>query len=162
MSNRNHMPVLLRRWLARATAATRHGRGEPTNDRDAPDALASGREALAAWFAAEPEQHALAQATLAALALALALARAGPRPLDATAAPDEYGHASFELSILYGLSPKQRGQGYATEAAGRLIAYAFEALQVKRVFADTNRSNVGSINVMKRAGMRVAVHPTQP
>ncbi|HRW66090.1 MAG TPA: hypothetical protein P5032_10140, partial [Candidatus Competibacter sp.] len=76
MSNRNHMPVLLRRWLARATAATRRGRGEPTNDRDAPDALASGREALAAWFAAEPEQHALAQATLAALA------RAGPQPVD--------------------------------------------------------------------------------
>ena len=87
MSNRNHMPVLLRRWRARATAAVGRGRGEPTNDRDAPDALASGREALAAWFAAEPEQHALAQATLAALALALALARAGPRPLDATAAP---------------------------------------------------------------------------
>jgi len=75
------MPVLLRRWRARATAAVGRGRGEPTNDRDAPDALASGREALAAWFAAEPEQHALAQATLAALA------RAGPRPLDETAAP---------------------------------------------------------------------------
>ena len=85
-----------------------------------------------------------------------------PYVLDTTAAPDEYGHASFELSILYGLSPKQRGQGYATEAAGRLIAYAFETLQVKCVFANTNRSNVGSINVMKRAGMRVAVHPTRP
>jgi len=81
MSNRNHMPVLLRRWLARATAAVGRGRGAPAGDRDAPDVLASGREALAAWFAAEPEQHALAQATLAAFA------QAGPQPVDATAAP---------------------------------------------------------------------------
>ena len=85
-----------------------------------------------------------------------------PHVLDATAAPDEYGYASFELSILYGLAPKQRGQGYATEAAGRLIAYAFATLRVKRVFADTNRSNVGSINVMRRVGMRIARHPTRP
>jgi RimJ/RimL family protein N-acetyltransferase len=76
--------------------------------------------------------------------------------------PEVYTHASFELSILYGLSNKHRGQGYATEAAKALIAYAFETLQVKRVFADTTRSNVGSINVMKRVGMRIARHPTRP
>ena len=81
MSNRNRIQAFARRWRARATAATGRGRGAPTGDRDAPDALASGGEVLAAWFAAEPEQHALAQATLAALA------RAGPQPLDATAAP---------------------------------------------------------------------------
>ena len=75
---------------------------------------------------------------------------------------DEYAHASFELSILYGLSNKHRGQGYATEAANALMKYAFDTLQVKRVFADTNRSNVGSINVMKRVGMRIARHPTRP
>ncbi|MEZ4657095.1 MAG: GNAT family protein [Caldilineaceae bacterium] len=85
-----------------------------------------------------------------------------PEVLSTPATPAEYGHASFELSILYGLSNKQRGQGYATEAAKRLIAYAFDTLQVKRVFADTNRSNDGSINVMKRVGMRVARHPTRP
>ena len=75
---------------------------------------------------------------------------------------DEYTHASFELSIFYGLSNKHRGQGYATEAANALIKYAFDTLQVKRVFADTTRSNVGSINVMKRVGMRIARHPTRP
>jgi RimJ/RimL family protein N-acetyltransferase len=77
-------------------------------------------------------------------------------------ATDEYVHTSFELSILYGLSNKHRGQGYATEAANALIEYAFDTLQVRRVFADTNRSNVGSINVMKRVGMRIAYHPTRP
>ena len=76
--------------------------------------------------------------------------------------PEAYTHASFELSILYGLSNKHRGQGYATEAANALVTYAFETLQVKRVFADTTRSNIGSINVMKRVGMRIAHHPTRP
>jgi ribosomal-protein-alanine N-acetyltransferase len=74
----------------------------------------------------------------------------------------EYAHASFELSILYGLSNRHRGQGYATEAANALIEYAFGTLQVKRIFADTTRSNIGSINVMKRVGMRIAHHPTRP
>ena len=85
-----------------------------------------------------------------------------PTLLATTATPADYGHASFELSILYGLSDRQRGQGYATEAARALIAYAFDTLQVRRVFADTTRSNVGSINVMVRAGMRIARHPTRP
>ena len=85
-----------------------------------------------------------------------------PNLLATTASPADYGHASFELSILYGLSDRQRGQGYATEAARALIAYAFDTLQVRRVFADTTRSNVGSINVMVRAGMRIANHPTRP
>ena len=79
MSNRNRIHALLRRWRARLGATA--GRGAPAGDRDAPDALASGQETLDAWFAAEPEQYALAQATLAALA------RAGPQPVDATAVP---------------------------------------------------------------------------
>ena len=77
--NRNRIHALLRRWRARLGATA--GRGAPAGDWDAPDVLASGRETLAAWFAAEPEQHALAQATLAALA------RAGPQLVDETAAP---------------------------------------------------------------------------
>ncbi len=85
-----------------------------------------------------------------------------PNLLATTVPSADYGHASFELSILYGLSDRQRGQGYATEAARALIAYAFDTLQVKRVFANTTRSNVGSINVMARAGMRIAHHPTHP
>jgi RimJ/RimL family protein N-acetyltransferase len=85
-----------------------------------------------------------------------------PLLFGAPATTDEYAYASFELSIGYGLSSRHRGQGYATEAANALIEYAFNSLQVKRVFADTNRSNVGSINVMKRAGMRIAYHPARP
>ena len=77
-------------------------------------------------------------------------------------ATNPYTHASFEISILYGLSDQHRGQGYATEAAKALIAYAFDTLQVNHVFADTTRSNIASVNVMKRAGMKIAHHPTRP
>ena len=119
MSNRNHMPVLLRRWLARATAATRRGRGEPTNDRDAPDALASGREALAAWFAAEPEQHALAHATLAALA------RAGPQPVDeeasATVPTVDWLKAAF--ACLAEQPPPPAGWPPITGLSGRYLLF---------------------------------------
>jgi len=76
--------------------------------------------------------------------------------------PSEYTYASFDLSILYGLSNKHWGQGYATEAANALIEYAFDTLKVKRGFADTTRSNIASINVMKRVGMRIVRHPTRP
>ncbi|MEZ4718396.1 MAG: hypothetical protein R2851_20225 [Caldilineaceae bacterium] len=75
--------------------------------------------------------------------------------------PDECGHVSFELSILYGLSPKQRGHSCATETAGHDRVRVRDP-QVKRVFADAIGSNVKPINVMKRRGMRVAVHPTRP
>lgn len=85
-----------------------------------------------------------------------------PQLFDAPGAPHAYAYASFELSIGYGLSSSHRKQGYATEAANALIRYAFETLHVKRIFADTTRSNVGSINVMKRVNMRVARHPTRP
>jgi RimJ/RimL family protein N-acetyltransferase len=85
-----------------------------------------------------------------------------PELFRAPETPDEYTFASFELSILYGLSNKHRGQGYATEAANVLIEYAFDTLEVKRIFADTTRSNIDSINVMKRVGMRIAYHPTRP
>ena len=85
-----------------------------------------------------------------------------PALFSLAASQDAYTYASFELSILYGLSIKHRGQGYATEAAKALIAYAFDTLQVKRVFADTTRSNIASVNVMQRLGMRIAHHPTRP
>jgi len=83
MSNRNRIHALLRRWRARLGATA--GRDAPAGDRDAPDALASGRDALVAWFAAEPEQYVLAQATLAVAVavpdwLAAAFARLAEQP----------------------------------------------------------------------------------
>src|SRR5688572_30028172 len=77
--------------------------------------------------------------------------------------PDRlHSYASPELEIGYALSPHYRGQGYATEAVRALVDYAFRELHVQRLFATTNRKNTGSINLMKRIGMRTASNPEHP
>jgi RimJ/RimL family protein N-acetyltransferase len=70
--------------------------------------------------------------------------------------------ASLELEIGYALSSQHRGNGYATEAAHALVDYAFHTLRVRRLFASTNRKNVGSIGLMERIGMRIASNPEEP
>ena len=69
--------------------------------------------------------------------------------------------ATPELEVGYAMSSLHRGNGYATEAVRALIQYAFAELGVKRLFASTNRSNTGSIKLMKRVGMRTANNPVR-
>lgn len=76
--------------------------------------------------------------------------------------PADRGYSSFELEIGYALSSNYRRRGYATEAVKALLDYAFNSLKVKRIFAGTNRSNTGSINLMQRIGMRTVNHPERP
>jgi len=76
--------------------------------------------------------------------------------------PAEYAYSSFELEIGYALSSHYRSRGYATEAIMALLEYAFNTLRAKRIFAGTNRSNAGSINLMKRIGMQTVNHPERP
>jgi RimJ/RimL family protein N-acetyltransferase len=45
------------------------------------------------------------------------------------------------------------GQGYATEAAARVVAYAFEELGLRRVTAQALRYNRASTRVMEKVGM---------
>lgn len=76
--------------------------------------------------------------------------------------PTEQAYASLELEIGYAMSPRFQGQGYATESAKGFVSYAFDTLGMKRVFASTNRKNEGSINLMKRVGMRIATNQKDP
>ena len=71
-------------------------------------------------------------------------------------------YASSELEIGYALSSVFQGKGYATEAVKAIVDYAFVELKVERIFAGTNRSNKGSMNLMKRIGMRVSGNPEHP
>jgi RimJ/RimL family protein N-acetyltransferase len=64
-----------------------------------------------------------------------------------------------ELGVGYALSSQHRGRGYATEAVKALIEYGFKELRVRRIVALTERGNVHSVNLMKRAGMRVGTNP---
>jgi RimJ/RimL family protein N-acetyltransferase len=61
--------------------------------------------------------------------------------------------ANREGWIGYCLNRGFWGKGYATEAAGALLRFGFEELKLHRVFATCVPLNVGSSNVMEKAGM---------
>ncbi len=66
--------------------------------------------------------------------------------------PDSQG----EVELGYGIDPAYQGQGYATEAAQALIAWAFQSPDCATVVApNTKRSNVASNRVLKKVGMRI-------
>lgn len=69
------------------------------------------------------------------------------------------GIGSTEFGLFWAISPEQRRQGYATEAAQALIGYAFEELHLGRIIATTTNDNTASIGVMKKLGMRVDRNP---
>src|SRR5690606_8530775 len=60
-----------------------------------------------------------------------------------------------EVGLYWELDPAYRRQGYATEAARALIAFAFQTLRLKRIVANTNYDNVASQGVMRKLGMTI-------
>jgi RimJ/RimL family protein N-acetyltransferase len=59
-----------------------------------------------------------------------------------------------QAEIGWGFGIDYRGQGLATEAARRLIDYAFEECGYHRIFAGTIFTNTRSWRMMERLGMR--------
>jgi len=49
-------------------------------------------------------------------------------------------------------------QGYATEAAGELLRFGFDALVLHRIIATCDTQNIGSANVLERINMRREAH----
>lgn len=66
---------------------------------------------------------------------------------------------SPEVGLFWAVSPPERGLNVASEAAGLLIAYAFEALNLLRIVATTEHDNAASLSVMRRLGMTVYDNP---
>lgn len=54
----------------------------------------------------------------------------------------------------YRFIQKYWGKGYATEAARASLAYGFEELKLKRIFACVDVGNKASIRVLEKIGMR--------
>ncbi len=77
-----------------------------------------------------------------------------PLPLDAVinGSDSDMGQVA-EISMIWVLLPEYRGSGYATEAAGALVDFAFKQFKLKRIIADTERENKASQGVMRRLGM---------
>lgn len=57
-----------------------------------------------------------------------------------------------EIELLYGLHPDSWGQGLATEAARRVLDYAFGELRLEAIHAGADPPNVASLRVMDRLG----------
>jgi ribosomal-protein-alanine N-acetyltransferase len=55
-------------------------------------------------------------------------------------------------SLGYCFAQASWGQGYATEAAGALLDWAFETLDLNRVQAETDTRNLGSARVLEKLG----------
>ena len=58
------------------------------------------------------------------------------------------------VEIAYGIAPEYQGQGYATEAAGALVAYAFGVDQVGVVRAHTLPEATASTRVLAKNGFQ--------
>jgi len=59
------------------------------------------------------------------------------------------------VEIGYGIVPAHRRQGYASEAARVLVAWAFTQPAVTRVLAECDRDNRASIRVLAKIGMQL-------
>lgn len=58
------------------------------------------------------------------------------------------------VEVGYSVIPEYRNQGYATEMARSLIAWAFQEKGIKVVTAVCRDDNLGSIKVLENVGMR--------
>ena len=63
-----------------------------------------------------------------------------------------------QAEIGFTLAPQQRGNGYATAAVRRLLAYLFEEVGVHRVRASCDVENVADATLLARVGMRREGH----
>jgi aminoglycoside 6'-N-acetyltransferase len=59
------------------------------------------------------------------------------------------------IKVGYTIAPAFQGRGFATEAVGALVSYAFEALGAEVVRAYADAENAPSIRVMEKVGMRL-------
>jgi ribosomal-protein-alanine N-acetyltransferase len=64
-----------------------------------------------------------------------------------------------EMGLFWATAPALSGRGIASEAAQRLVDFAFDELHVARLVATTEHSNAASIGVMRRLGMRIERNP---
>jgi len=56
--------------------------------------------------------------------------------------------------IGYGLGSRHWGNGYMNEALRALLSYAFDVLEMRRLEADVDPRNAGSIRTVERLGFR--------
>lgn len=66
--------------------------------------------------------------------------------------------AQREGALWYILAPDYWGRGFATEAAGALLDFGFEALRLHRIYIECDARNTASVRVAQKLGMRHEAH----
>ncbi|MBI4671427.1 MAG: GNAT family N-acetyltransferase [Chloroflexi bacterium] len=61
---------------------------------------------------------------------------------------------AFQADMRYEIDPREWGNGYATEVAGAILNFGFEQLHLHRIWAQAVASNLNSIRVLEKLGMR--------
>lgn len=70
---------------------------------------------------------------------------------------------SPEVGLFWGILPRYRRRGFASEAGMALLNYLFQELNVARVVATTEKDNIASQRTMERLGMTLQRNPlSQP
>jgi ribosomal-protein-alanine N-acetyltransferase len=76
-----------------------------------------------------------------------------------TPGPGSSGRMAPEVGLFWAIDPAHQQQGYATEAGGALIRFAFDRLRLWRILATTRYENAASQAVMRRLGMTLTHNP---
>ena len=64
-------------------------------------------------------------------------------------------HDCGDLELSYQFQSDMWGRGYATEAVGRVLRFAFAELRVTRLVAETQAANAASCRLLDRLGFRL-------
>lgn len=59
-----------------------------------------------------------------------------------------------ELELLYGVTERLWGQGYAVEVAQAVMAYCFDSLHMPVIRASTDVANIASVRVLEKLAFR--------
>ena len=62
-------------------------------------------------------------------------------------------HDGLNIEISYQFKPVWWGQAYAEEVIRKVIDYAFNELNMKKLVAETQSANIGSCKLLKKVGM---------
>jgi ribosomal-protein-alanine N-acetyltransferase len=69
------------------------------------------------------------------------------------------GLTTTVFGLYWAVSPRYQRRGYAAEAAGALVRYAFTDLKLRRIIATTTHDNAASLGVMRKLGMWIERNP---
>ncbi len=63
-------------------------------------------------------------------------------------------HDQMHYEISYELNPDFWGKGYGTEVVEKGIEFTFSKLGLKELYAETQKNNIQSINLLEKIGMK--------